>query len=238
VAGDAAHIHSPVGAQGMNTGLQDAVNLSWKLALVLQGRAKEDLLNSYHYERFQVASILVHTVDQVFNLIVSSNSFVHFVRNNILPTVLRNIFNKKNFREELFKVVSETGISYADSILSKNNQGSFAKVSPKAGERVNFNADVEKYLDHMKIQLFLFGNTDANQALAEQLNIHWQSLINIYVLEPKAENLNIYELFGLDFNSSQTAYVIRPDRHVAYRGLADLIEIQNYLTIQMDLIPA
>lgn len=238
VAGDAAHIHSPVGAQGMNTGLQDAVNLSWKLALVLQGAAKEDLLNSYHYERFQVASRLVHTVDQVFNLIVSNNRFVHFVRNNILPKVLRNIFNKKNFREELFKIISETGISYTSSILSKNGLGSFAKGSPKAGERVNFNADVEKYLDHMKIQLFLFGNTDANQALAEQLNIHWQTLIDIHVIEPKAENQNIYKLFGLELDRAQTAYVIRPDRHVAYRGLADLIEIQSYLTIQMDLIPA
>jgi 2-polyprenyl-6-methoxyphenol hydroxylase-like FAD-dependent oxidoreductase len=238
VAGDAAHIHSPVGAQGMNTGLQDAVNLSWKLAFVLQGRAKEDLLNSYHYERFQVASKLVHTVDQIFNLIVSKNRFVHFVRNNILPTVLRNIFNKKNFREELFKIVSETGISYADSILSKNGQGSFAQGSPKAGDRVNYDPDVEKYLDHMKTQLFLFGDTNANRALAEQLNIHWQSLIGIHVLEPNANNRNIYELFGLDFDCTQAAYVIRPDRHVAYRGQADLIDIQSYMTIQMDLIPA
>jgi 2-polyprenyl-6-methoxyphenol hydroxylase-like FAD-dependent oxidoreductase len=238
VAGDAAHIHSPVGAQGMNTGLQDAVNLSWKLALVLQGRAKEDLLNSYHYERYQVASKLVHTVDQVFSLIVSSNRFVHFVRNNILPTVLRNIFNKKNFREELFKIVSETGISYADSILSKNNQGSFAQDSPKAGDRVNYNAEIEKYLDHMKTQLFLFGNTESNRALTEQLNIHWQTIIDIHVLEPKPDSKNIYELFGLDFDCVQTAYLIRPDRHVAYRGSANLIDIQNYLTIQMDLIPA
>jgi len=237
VAGDAAHIHSPVGAQGMNTGLQDAVNLSWKLALVLQDRANQDLLNSYHYERFQVASKLVHTVDQVFNLIVSSNRFVHFVRNNILPTVLRNIFNTKSPREELFKIVSETGISYKDSILSKNGQGSFAQDSPKAGDRVNYNLDVENYLDHMKIQLLLFGNATSNNALIEQLNIHWQNLIEIHLLEPKVENRNVYELFGLGLDCSQAAYIIRPDRHVAYRGSADLIDIQNYLTIQMDLKP-
>src|SRR5262245_29081092 len=59
--GDAAHIHSPVGAQGMNTGLQDAYNLAWKLALVTQGRADATLLESYEAERLPVARRLLET---------------------------------------------------------------------------------------------------------------------------------------------------------------------------------
>jgi 2-polyprenyl-6-methoxyphenol hydroxylase-like FAD-dependent oxidoreductase len=69
--GDAAHIHSPVGAQGMNTGLQDAYNLAWKLALVVSGRAGTALLDSYEEERIPVARRLLETTDRAFSLVVS-----------------------------------------------------------------------------------------------------------------------------------------------------------------------
>src|SRR5215510_12767511 len=69
--GDAAHIHSPAGAQGMNTGLQDAYNLAWKLALVVQGRADAALLDTYEQERIPVARRLLETTHRAFQLIVS-----------------------------------------------------------------------------------------------------------------------------------------------------------------------
>src|SRR5207245_8208952 len=69
--GDAAHIHSPVGAQGMNTGLQDAYNLGWKLALVTSGRAGEELLDSFALERVPIAERLLQTTDRAFSLVVS-----------------------------------------------------------------------------------------------------------------------------------------------------------------------
>jgi len=71
--GDAAHIHSPVGAQGMNTGLQDAYNLAWKLALVASGRADATLLNSYEDERLPIARRLLNTTDRAFSLVVSES---------------------------------------------------------------------------------------------------------------------------------------------------------------------
>src|SRR4029450_1837398 len=64
--GDAAHIHSPVGGQGMNTGIGDAVNLAWKIAWVLQGRADASILESYEPERIAFAQRLVKTTDQAF----------------------------------------------------------------------------------------------------------------------------------------------------------------------------
>jgi 2-polyprenyl-6-methoxyphenol hydroxylase-like FAD-dependent oxidoreductase len=74
VAGDSAHVHSPVGAQGMNTGLQDAANLGWKLALVVQGRASPGLLDSYHEERWPVAQSLLRTTDNAFRLVIGHSS--------------------------------------------------------------------------------------------------------------------------------------------------------------------
>ena len=68
LAGDAAHIHSPAGAQGMNTGIQDAANLAWKLALVAQGRAARTLLDTYDDERHPVGAAVVRTTTTMTNV--------------------------------------------------------------------------------------------------------------------------------------------------------------------------
>ncbi|HET6837502.1 MAG TPA: FAD-dependent monooxygenase, partial [Gemmatimonadales bacterium] len=83
--GDAAHIHSPVGAQGMNTGLQDAYNLGWKLALVVSGRADARLLDSYEDERIPVAEALLNTTDRLFSLVISDNWATGLFRTRLAP---------------------------------------------------------------------------------------------------------------------------------------------------------
>ena len=85
--GDAAHIHSPVGAQGMNTGLQDAYNLAWKLALVVKGKADAALLNSYEEERLPVARRLLDTTDRAFRLVVSDSWLAGLLRTKILARI-------------------------------------------------------------------------------------------------------------------------------------------------------
>jgi 2-polyprenyl-6-methoxyphenol hydroxylase-like FAD-dependent oxidoreductase len=84
LSGDAAHIHSPVGAQGMNTGLQDAYNLAWKLALVVSGTAGPALLDSYEAERIPVARSLLSTTDRGFSLIVSDSRLAQLFRTRLL----------------------------------------------------------------------------------------------------------------------------------------------------------
>src|SRR6267378_2123910 len=85
VLGDAAHIHSPVGGQGMNTGIGDAVNLAWKLAGVVRGRAHEALLDSYESERIAFARRLVATTDQAFKAVTSRGAIARRVRVNLVP---------------------------------------------------------------------------------------------------------------------------------------------------------
>jgi 2-polyprenyl-6-methoxyphenol hydroxylase-like FAD-dependent oxidoreductase len=81
--GDAAHIHSPVGAQGMNTGLQDAYNLGWKLGLVTSGRTGDALLSSYEQERVPVAARLLNTTDRAFLLVVSEHWLAGLLRTKV-----------------------------------------------------------------------------------------------------------------------------------------------------------
>src|SRR6185436_15725667 len=86
--GDAAHIHSPVGAQGMNTGLQDAYNLAWKLALVVSRRADAALLDTYSDERIPVAQQLLSTTYRAFSLVVSATRLAGLVRTRVIAKVL------------------------------------------------------------------------------------------------------------------------------------------------------
>jgi 2-polyprenyl-6-methoxyphenol hydroxylase-like FAD-dependent oxidoreductase len=83
--GDAAHVHSPAGGQGMNTGIGDAANLAWKLAAVLRARAPDALLDSYEVERKAFARRLVETTDRVFSFMTAEGNFAGFVRNRIAP---------------------------------------------------------------------------------------------------------------------------------------------------------
>ncbi len=85
--GDAAHIHSPAGGQGMNTGIQDAFNLGWKLALVVRGKASAQLLASYHSEREPIARGVLNLTDRLTRVATARNSVVQSVRDFLLPMV-------------------------------------------------------------------------------------------------------------------------------------------------------
>jgi 2-polyprenyl-6-methoxyphenol hydroxylase-like FAD-dependent oxidoreductase len=90
--GDAAHIHSPVGGQGMNTGIGDAVNLAWKLAAVLSGEARDDLLSTYEPERLAFARRLVATTDRVFVIVSRRGGVARLVRKRVVPIVIPRVF--------------------------------------------------------------------------------------------------------------------------------------------------
>jgi 2-polyprenyl-6-methoxyphenol hydroxylase-like FAD-dependent oxidoreductase len=121
--GDAAHIHSPVGGQGMNTGIGDAVNLAWKLAAVLHGRAKVSLLDSYEPERIAFARRLVATTDRAFTGVTSSGTMARLVRLRVAPFLLPLIVAFRTLRRVMFRTVSQTAVNYRGSSLSEGRAG-------------------------------------------------------------------------------------------------------------------
>jgi 2-polyprenyl-6-methoxyphenol hydroxylase-like FAD-dependent oxidoreductase len=123
ILGDAAHIHSPVGGQGMNTGIGDAINLAWKLAAVLGGSADERLLDSYEPERIAFARRLVATTDRVFTIASSPSPLAEFLRMNLLPRLAPAAFGVEAMRKFLFRTVSQTGVNYRGSRLSVGGAG-------------------------------------------------------------------------------------------------------------------
>ncbi len=121
--GDAAHIHSPVGGQGMNTGIGDAVNLAWKLAAVLQGRAGESILDSFEPERIAFARRLVETTDRAFTSITSSSTIAKLTRLEILPLFVPLLFDFESVRHFMFRTVSQIAVNYRGSQLSAGHAG-------------------------------------------------------------------------------------------------------------------
>ena len=122
LVGDAAHIHSPAGGQGMNTGLGDAVNLGWKLAAVVNGWTKPNILESYDEERRPFGVQLVHTTDHAFSVMVSRHWMTRILRTYLLPAVLGTLLRFQSLRRLMFKTVSQTRIAYRKSSLSDGSR--------------------------------------------------------------------------------------------------------------------
>lgn len=136
--GDAAHVHSPVGGQGMNTGLMDAHNLAWKLAAVVRGAAGERLLDSYEAERRPFARALVNTTDRFFRLFTAPHPLWQRLRGRLVPALVRRVAGARQARRgpaqparqraslvpaTLFGLLSQTRVRYAVSPLSRGRAG-------------------------------------------------------------------------------------------------------------------
>jgi len=121
--GDAAHIHSPAGGQGMNTGIGDAINLAWKLQTVLTGRAPDALLDSYEAERIKFARRLVATTDKVFTFATAEGRLADLLRTRIAPVIMPRLIGFESAREFLFRTVSQIMLSYRGGPLSEGSAG-------------------------------------------------------------------------------------------------------------------
>ena len=123
LAGDAAHIHSPVGGQGMNTGIGDAVNLAWKLAAVVDGQAHAALPDSYEPERLAFARRLVASTDRAFTAATSRGAIAKRVRLNLVPLLVPPLFKLSAVRRLMFRTISQTSVHYRGGSMSVGRAG-------------------------------------------------------------------------------------------------------------------
>src|SRR5262249_15991461 len=110
--GDAAHVHSPVGGQGMNTGIGDAVNPAWQLTEGLSGRAGECVLDTYEPERIAFARRLVATTDRVFIFVSSAGPIARRVRMDVVPRLIPALLRTHAGQKFFFHLISQIGIRY------------------------------------------------------------------------------------------------------------------------------
>ncbi len=135
LAGDAAHIHSPAGAQGMNTGIQDAINLGWKLAQTLRRVADPALLDSYEAERAPIGKRVLRLSDRAFTAATSTNQVVRLARTRLAPALIPLALKAGTGRAYLFRTISQLNVRYRDSCLSLDGP-SPPRSGPRAGDRI------------------------------------------------------------------------------------------------------
>lgn len=201
--GDAAHIHSPVGGQGMNTGIGDAVNLAWKLADVLKGRMADSLLDTYETERRAFALRLVETTDRIFTMATSPNPIAHFMRMNVVPRLMPRIFRLSWFRHMMFRLVSQTAINYRHCRLSEGNAG------VSAGDRlpwVKLDGATDNFapLKDWSWQMHVYG--EATTELRDACRRNGFAL-HVFPWQPVMSAANL---------SRNAAYLVRPDGYIAF----------------------
>lgn len=155
IAGDAAHIHSPFGGQGMNTGLQDVWNLVWKLDLFLRGLGNEELLDSYNAERLPVIKDVIETTDFLTKVLGTPNKLAQALRDTIIPMVSRLAPVQHAFVQRL----SELGIAYHGSPVIEGPGKRYFGDSLRGGDGIG-----------SRFLLFFDNRADAKvKALARQL---------------------------------------------------------------------
>ncbi|WHI54436.1 FAD-dependent monooxygenase [Mammaliicoccus lentus] len=198
ICGDAGHIHSPAGGQGMNTGISDALNLAWKLGAVMKGKASSNILDTYEPERIKFAQILVSTTDKAFQIMTNSRIVKNFVIPFFAPKLLR--FNA--LKKIMFKAISQTNLNYQQSELSVGEYGAI-----KGGDRLPWiNTSTINNFEPLKSydwQIHVYGTITQNvKQLAYETgipmyNVSWNKPMNAQ---------------GIKENS---VFLVRPDSYVS-----------------------
>jgi 2-polyprenyl-6-methoxyphenol hydroxylase-like FAD-dependent oxidoreductase len=243
LAGDAAHVHSPAGAQGMNTGIQDAWNLGWKLALAARGVADQSLLDSYDAERRPVGRFVVRFTDRAFTVATSTNPLVRVLRTRAVPRLLPLALRLDRAVGYGFRTISQLNISYRGSPAVQEGRPA-PRRGPKAGERLP-DARIARdrqpcwlgeALTAPSFHLLLCGPTghwDTSQLTA--LRRRYGDTLTVHHLTREAAPGVLHDLDGqalARLGVTETAqYLVRPDGHIGYRsGGIDLDGLRNYLT--------
>ncbi|KAI0389185.1 FAD binding domain-containing protein [Xylariaceae sp. FL0594] len=249
VAGDAAHIHSPAGGQGMNTGIQDAVNLGWKLGAVLRNEKPDSFLDSYHHERHRVGQYLLKSTDTVFTYVASTNPIYLFFRNLLLPWLAPLVMGQRSRLEKRLLLISQLRIRYRHSDIVGTDASFSGPV--RGGDRPVDGkiqtAEGEKWLSELLSpechHLLLFAGSDSDQNKEGDLYRAETKFLEKAKTSVRAHAISsggdigqtgyvdmggeLHKAFGFH----KSGYVlIRPDAYIAHIGnLENVEEAANWL---------
>lgn len=228
--GDAAHIHSPAGGQGMNTGLQDAYNLAWKLALVVKEQADVALLDSYDQERRPIAQRLLRTTDRIFTLLVSDSWTAGIFRTRLIAKIAARAMRLERTRILAFRTISQIGVRYRGSALSQM-LGTLPEGAPLPGDRFPWLhlrmqpegplEDLYQKLDDTCFNLLVIGQPGpASGSFGDLVRVH-------AIPDHPANALELARVHS----TGPAFYLLRPDGHIGLAGTTlEVAAITRYLT--------
>ncbi|HEY4100659.1 MAG TPA: FAD-dependent monooxygenase [Gemmatimonadales bacterium] len=206
LAGDAAHIHSPVGGQGMNTGIGDAVNLAWKLADVIQRRANATLLDSYEPERIGFARQLVQSTDRAFTFVTRDGFIARTMRSRVVPRLFPWLLRRKRVQRFLYRTVSQTEITYRHVHWNAGRAGSVRGGDRLPWIKLGQGQDNFAPLASLDWQMHVYGDVPTSlRVVCDEHGIP----IHRFAWDPSMQAAGLQRDAG---------YLIRPDGYVALAG--------------------
>ncbi len=239
LAGDAAHVHSPIGGQGMNTGIQDALNLAWKLALVLRGEAHEALLDTYEAERHANAERLLRTVGPATKMMNLRHPVTVELRNHVIHAMAQ-----LGLTASVARTFSMLEVAYRESPAVEDHRTGWRGHGPRAGERAPNAVLVDDrgaettlfaaWSGDPRHQLLIFpGPTPDAARLMELRELaadfgtrpdFVRATVFDAAVDPEGEAHTSYEATG------EAVYLVRPDGYIAFRSApADAEKLRAYI---------
>lgn len=241
LAGDAAHVHSPTGGQGMNTGIQDANNLAWKLAHVIAGKSPETILDSYHVEREPVAKAVLQMADRNTRLGIPRNPLARTALNLLLSWVLGIEAIEHRMSEDF----SELHISYRNSPLVAEDWGSTPSNRPRKAPLLGRRApDIELKIAGSEKSVRLYellreprhillispgrhptsNDLEKVTTIVQKVHETYAECIMVHLLE--GSEVDFERRYGTDMPA---LYLVRPDGYIGFRGRPEIDLLEKYL---------
>jgi 2-polyprenyl-6-methoxyphenol hydroxylase-like FAD-dependent oxidoreductase len=242
LAGDAAHVHSPAGAQGMNTGIQDAWNLGWKLALVARGIADHALLDTYEPERRPIGRFVLRFTDRAAKFATSESRAIRLLRTQLAPRFVPLVLRFARARAYGFRTLAQLRITYRRSPAVQEGEPALSR-GPKAGDRLpdarialdGQAGGLQEALAAPNFHLLLCGPADGWSAehlaaLQERLG----DLVAVHRLTREGGPGLLHDFEGQAFSrlgvDDAAQYLVRPDGYIGYRsGATELSGVDSYL---------
>jgi len=226
VAGDAAHIHSPAGGQGMNTGLQDAANLAWKLTAVLRENSSDAILDTYDSERLPVAQEVLRFTDRLFAFAAGQSGWRAQVRDLLAPAVLGPASSLETVQALAFRKLEQINIEYPSSRVVAEGAGERAPYAQLTRHR-----DLLDLIGGYRFHLLVLSRTSLDAAAADtilgQLPAVTSHGVETHLLTRQAggrhdgieiiERSDVFDRYRVP-PGGQASVLIRPDGYIAWRS--------------------
>jgi 4,5-epoxidase len=220
LAGDAAHVHSPFGGQGMNSGIGDAENLAWKLAMVVNGTARPELLDSYEGERRPVAADAVRSTGAASNLVLGNHVVARLLRDRVIVPLM----NRASMQRRVWEHLSQLKVTYRTGPLGGRPRRWLAGRGPLPGDRV---PDIE----------CVRAEGGGATSLHAELGNGWALVTPDPVVSEEcaavvAKRLGRHGVTTLvaGHAADGDSMLVRPDAHLGWRGRADPDALDRWLT--------
>ncbi|WP_257658606.1 FAD-dependent monooxygenase [Parapedobacter lycopersici] len=240
--GDAAHIHAPIGGQGMNSGIQDAVNLAWKLAGVISGRTAPRILHSYERERMPVARSIIRATDGAFGLGMRLRDRLSPLRDLLLTIGMRYIGRNPRLLQKLFDTAAQLAINYRKAGLAVHH-ATGRRV--QAGDRLPFlsvfdektktQTDLHRWCEKPGFVLLLLGTISHHHLhiVGQWMRQKYPREMHLYYLPYSPRNQPVFDAFEIKPDGTKTV-LIRPDMHIGY--INDMLNVSLIDTYMEEVI--